>query len=165
MKNKLTAKQAKFVSEYIKDLNATQAAIRSGYSAKTAYSQGQRLLKNVEVKLAIGKLSEKAFDRNEISVDRILQETAKIAFLDISKAFDSAGNLLDITKMPKDIVAAIGGLEVSSSEIGDSVTVSLSKIKIIEKIRALDLLGKYHALWVDKSQVEVKEPIRFIIDK
>ncbi len=48
----LTPKQARFVEEYFVDLNATQAAIRAGYSAKTAYSQGERLLRNVEVAAA-----------------------------------------------------------------------------------------------------------------
>lgn len=57
--SKLTEKQKRFVEEYLIDLNATQAAIRAGYSPKTAYSAGQRLLKNVEVRKAIDERLEK----------------------------------------------------------------------------------------------------------
>ena len=60
----MTDKQAKFIAEYSKDFNATQAAIRAGYSPKTAYSIGQRLLKNVEVQQAMNE------HRNQVIADR-----------------------------------------------------------------------------------------------
>ena len=61
----MTEKQAKFITEYTKDLNATQAAIRAGYSPKTAYSQGQRLLKNVEVQKTMQESHDKAIADKE----------------------------------------------------------------------------------------------------
>ena len=64
LKTKLNNRQKAFISEYIKDKNATQAAIRAGYSEKTAYSQGQRLLKKAEIKSAIDDLFEKVRDEN-----------------------------------------------------------------------------------------------------
>lgn len=82
----LNAKQARFVEEYLIDLNATQAAIRTGYSEKTAYSQGQRLSKDVEVAEAIAAAMAARSERTEITSDRVLRELAKIGFSDIRKA-------------------------------------------------------------------------------
>jgi phage terminase small subunit len=79
MKTKMTPKKNKFVLEYLKDNNATQAAIRSGYSNKTAYSQGQRLLKNVEIKAAIDLELSKQAKRTGINADYVLNSLKEIA--------------------------------------------------------------------------------------
>ena len=74
----LNVKQQTFVAEYLIDLNATQAAIRAGYSEATAYSQGQRLLKHVEVAALIQKAMDERSERTEITADYVLttiQET------------------------------------------------------------------------------------------
>jgi len=68
----LPLKQARFVDEYLIDLNAIQAAIRAGYSPKTAYSQGQRLLKNVEIQSALANAGEERSQRTEIDQDWVL---------------------------------------------------------------------------------------------
>lgn len=78
----LTPKQARFVDEYLIDLNATQAAIKAGFSEKTAYSLGQRLLKNVEVRAAISARQAARAERTEITQDRVLQELWAIATAD-----------------------------------------------------------------------------------
>jgi phage terminase small subunit len=71
-KEGLTPKQAAFVMEYLKDLNATQAAIRAGYSKKTASSQGERLLRNAEVQAAVTKGREKLAAKVEVTTERVL---------------------------------------------------------------------------------------------
>lgn len=71
---KLTPKQAAFVSEYVKDCNGKQAAIRAGFSEKTAEQQASRLLRNVKVMDAVAELQKKAQERNEITVDDIIRE-------------------------------------------------------------------------------------------
>ena len=76
----LTAKQSRFVEEYPVDLNATQAAIRSGYSAKTAYSAGQRLLKHVDVIHELEIARKMRSERTELSADMTVREIGKIAF-------------------------------------------------------------------------------------
>nr|WP_312967783.1 terminase small subunit [Brucella intermedia] len=76
----LTPKQERFVAEYLIDLNATQAAIRAGYSEKTAQQQGSRLLLNVVVQEAIAKGREKTAAKLEITKERIVDELAKIGF-------------------------------------------------------------------------------------
>lgn len=75
----LTPKQAAFAREYLVDLNATQAAIRAGYSEKTAYSQGQRLLKNAEVQAAIAEAQAQRAKRTELTQDYVLNSLRSIA--------------------------------------------------------------------------------------
>ena len=70
---KLTPRQARFVDEYLIDLNATQAAIRAGYSEKTAYSQGQRLLKKVEVAFVLEKERQKRAEKVEIDQEWVIK--------------------------------------------------------------------------------------------
>lgn len=69
----LTDKQQRFVAEYLVDLNATQAAIRAGYSERTAYSQGQRLLKNVEVAKVLSDRAANTSERLDLSAERVLR--------------------------------------------------------------------------------------------
>ena len=85
---KLTAKQQRFVEEYLIDLNATQAAIRAGYSPKTANEQGARLLANASVQEAIAKAMAERSRRTGISQDRVIQELARIAFVNPKNIID-----------------------------------------------------------------------------
>ena len=85
IKHTLTPKQQLFATEYLIDLNATQAAIRAGYSKRTAHSQGPRLLDNVEVKKRIQELGAKRSERCEITSDEVLQEIAKVAFVNLDE--------------------------------------------------------------------------------
>ncbi len=70
----VNARQQRFVEEYLIDLNATQAAIRAGYSERTSYSQGQRLLKNVEIQSAIQSLQNTRSERTQITADKVLTD-------------------------------------------------------------------------------------------
>ena len=80
---RLSGKPLRFVSEYLVDLNATRAAERAGYSAKTAYSQGHELLKKPEVASAISEAQQQRGQRTEVTADRVVLELALIAFADI----------------------------------------------------------------------------------
>lgn len=79
----LTTKQTRFVEEYLLDLNSTQAAIRAGYSAKTANEQGARLLANVSVAAAVKEALSKRAQKSEIKAERVLDELARLAFADM----------------------------------------------------------------------------------
>ena len=99
----MTPKQQRFVAEYLVDLNATQAAIRAGYSARTASSQGERLLRNVEVAAALGKAQ------------------AKRAKDLVRTAADVLKDIQDVTKEAReagDHRAAFKGLELEGKHIG-----------------------------------------------
>ena len=88
----VTPRSIDFVDEYLVDLNATQAAIRAGYSEKTAYSIGQRLLKNVEVQKMIANRMEERSKRTEITQDRVLTDIELIKQDAMRKASDKNGN-------------------------------------------------------------------------
>lgn len=94
----MSPKRERFVIEYLLDGNATQAAIRAGYSAKTAYSQGQRLLKNVEVATRVREGQRKAQKRNEITVDDMVDEFNENRRLSIEKDQMAAANAASNSK-------------------------------------------------------------------
>lgn len=94
----MTPKQEAFVREYLVDLNATQAAIRAGFSAKTAYSAGQRLLKHVEVAAAITEARRKLSARADFTVDRHMDELARIRDMAIKAAQYSAASKCEMAR-------------------------------------------------------------------
>lgn len=156
MARKLTDKQKKFVEEYLIDLNATQSAIRAGYSPKTANEQGARLLANVSIQEAISKAMAERSRRTGINQDRIVQELARIAFVKITDVVDPDGEIN--TNASDDDLACIESYKVEDS---DSVNGSSSKreVKLASKIKALELLGKHVGMWNDKIQVNVSIPV------
>lgn len=150
----LTAKQECFVAEYLIDLNATQAAIRAGYSEKTAYSMGQRLLKNVEVQAALQEAQAKRSERTEITQDRVLQELARIGFADIRKAVAWGRSPIDTEAAeadPNSLGIYPVELKPSSEVDGDtaaaisevSLTAQGVKLKMHDKLAALDKLARH----------------------
>ena len=156
MARKLTDKQKKFIEEYLIDLNATQSAIRAGYSPKTANEQGARLLANVSIQEAISKAMAERSRRTGINQDRIVQELARIAFVKITDVVDPDGEIN--TNASDDDLACIESYKVEDS---DSVNGSSSKreVKLASKIKALELLGKHVGMWNDKIQVDVSIPV------
>ena len=146
----LNDKQRRFVDEYLLDLNATQAAIRAGYSVKTAGQQGERLLKNVEIQKMIKERMSDREQRTEITQDRVLQELAKLAFLDVRKAFNSDGTLKGITELDDDTAAAVAGLDVIEMNSEEGKTCCLKKIKLSDKRAALELIARHLGMFNDK---------------
>lgn len=140
----LTPKQKRFVAEYLIDLNATAAARRAGYSAKTADRIGPELLGKTCVSEAIQQAIQEREKRTKITQDMVLRETAKLAFFDIRKMFDNNGKPLDISKLDDDTAAALVGLDVQdiADKDGDYVGY-VKKYKMADKIKALELLGKH----------------------
>lgn len=150
----LTPKQAQFVQEYLIDLNATQAAIRAGYSAKTAEWQGPQLLGKSHVAKAIQDAMRRREARTEITQDRVLKEVARLAFLDVRKAFNSDGSLKPLHELDDDTAAAIAGLDVTEmTGLGDSLSV-LKKIKLSDKKGALELLMRHMGMLNDKVKLQ-----------
>ena len=135
----MTDKQKLFCKEYLVDLNATQAAIRAGYSEKTAYSQGQRLLKDVEIQEEIQKLMNKRSDKVEITAENVLND-----ILDIR----------DLCKENSVIEDSDGNLKVNRDAVNS-------------RIKANELLGKHLKLFTDKVEHsgEIKIPELTIVRK
>lgn len=153
---KLTDKQQRFVDEYLIDLNATQAAIRAGYSVKTADQQGSRLLANVKVQQAIAEHMAERSKRTGVNQDRVVLELAKIAFVNITDIVDDQGKIKDTAT--KDDLACIESVKYkkSKSETGSSVE---REVKISSKLKALELLGKHLGMWNDKLDVTITKPV------
>ena len=153
----MNTKQNAFAVEYVKDRNATQAAIRAGYSEKTAYSQGNRLLKNDEVKEIIKELEDAAAARSAITQDMVIKELARIAFNDPRKLFDDYGHPKDITTLDDDIAAALASVDIFEEFSYNGDTRELigytKKYKWSDKLRALEMLGKHLGMFTDKVQM------------
>ncbi len=105
-------KQERFVQEYLGNAkcNATLAAINAGYSEKTAQEQSSRLLTNEAVQFAINERQNVLREKASITQERIVEEYARIAFLDPRKFFDDNGKLIDIAHLDEDTARALGGL-------------------------------------------------------
>lgn len=167
----LTAKQQIFVAEYLKDLNATQAAIRAGYSEKTAQEQSSRLLSNVMVSAAVDAATAARAEKLEITADRVLSEIASMAFWDPGEltAEDEAGeddrpewvidgrvihglrNFADIKRLPEKLRRAIVGWGYDRNQ---NFTV-----KLADKSKALDQLARHLSLYNDKLEVNGVEAL------
>lgn len=152
----LTDKQVMFVRQYLVDQNATQAAIRSGYSAKTAASQGERLLRNAEVRAAVEVGLADLAAQVGFTAEMVLRERARIAFFDPRKLLDEEGNLKPMQDLDDDTAAAIAGLDVVQMSGGEATlgVVSLvKKYKLAAKDTSLAALEKYLGL--------NEKPVRF----
>ena len=151
-------KHKAFASEYVIDYNATQAAIRAGYSEKTAYSQGNRLLKNDEIQEAIKELEAAASKRTEVSKDMVIRELARVAFVDPRKLFDEEGRPKDIRFLDPDTAAALSSVDIYEEFDYNGEDKELSgytkKYKWSDKLRALEMLGKHLGMFTDKVHVE-----------
>lgn len=158
--NVLTPQQALFVEEYLVDRNATQAAIRAKYSPKSAAAQASELLKVPKVAKAVAAGIAARTQRLEISGDRVLQELAKIAFVDLRKAVRWGKSPNGLGAYPVELVP--------SEELDDDTAAAVSevaltetgvKIKLHDKRAALVDLGKHLGLFVDRVKIDNPEEI------
>ncbi|MBD1373762.1 terminase small subunit [Hazenella sp. IB182357] len=165
---KLTPKQKTFVNEYIVDLNATKAAIRAGYSEKSARFSGHENLTKPNIQAAIQKALDKREARTEVTADMVLKQWAKIAFADIKdvvtwehedvmiKRDKKTGepvmeNLLTIDLKPSDEVDGTILSEVSETIMKDGRKVT---VKMNDRMRALEMLGRHLGMFNDKMNLE-----------
>lgn len=157
----MTPKQARFVEEYLVDLNATKAYLRAGYqvSDEVARRNGARLLTNADIQSAIQAGREKLSEKVEITQERVLKEYARLAFMDPRKLFDNTGAPLPIQNLDDDTAAAIVGLDVvqvGNSEVGVG---DVLKYKLADKKGALDSVARHLGMFNDKLDVTVIDPL------
>lgn len=150
----LTQKQRLFVDEYLIDLNATQAAIRAGYSKKTAGQIGDENLKKPQIAIAIKESMDSRNKRVQINADYVLTRLVEIDQLDVLDILDNAGNFKPIMEWPKTWRQTLSGVDLQEIMSGDVETV-IRKIKWPDKLRNLELLGKHVAVSAFREQVEV----------
>lgn len=156
----LVKKRERFVEEYLIDLNATQAAIRAGYSAKTAYSIGHELMKIPEVRARIDKAMAERSKRTGINADRVLRELGKIAFVNATDVIDMSDATVK-NDAERDDTAAIASVKVKviPGENGDGVE---REIRLADKLKALELCGKHLGMFRDDPDNNV--PLTVVIN-
>jgi phage terminase small subunit len=162
---KLTAKQKMFVHEYLVDLNATQAAIRAGYSDKTAEVIGFENLRKPNVEKAIQKAMDERAKRVDVTAERVLQELAHIAYDDIKNylSYRTEKTLLEYDENGKPIIGYKQIIEMMDSDMVDTrniqeVSINAKgdfKFKLYSKSDALVNLGRHLGLFTDKSEVSM----------
>jgi phage terminase small subunit len=156
----LRPKQRRFVEEYLADLNATQAAIRAGYSPKTAGQQAWDLLKKPEIEVAIAELQQARSQRCQITADMVLAELARLAFanmMDYMRIGDGGDPYVDLSALTRDRAAGLVQFVVEDFKDGrgeEARDVRKVRIKLHPKLPALIKLGEHLGLF--KGQGEEK---------
>jgi phage terminase small subunit len=150
---KLTVKQKAFCDEYLIDLNATQAAIRAGYSTDTAKEIGSENLTKPNIRAYIDKEIAERSKRTGINQDRVIRELARIAFVNANDVINiDEATLKD--NATEDDTAAIASVKVKTIPTKDGEGVE-REIKLTDKLKALELLGKHLGMFKDKVELSV----------
>jgi phage terminase small subunit len=156
----LTPKQARFVEEYLLDLNGKQAAIRAGYSPKTAEVQGSRLLGHPKVQAAVDAAMQARSRRTEVAADRVVAELAKIAFANMRDFWPTEGETLDLSRLDQDRAAAVEEIAIDESVDTAGVLRRRTRLKLHDKLAALTSLARHLGMFTDgvghKSSIEAR---------
>jgi phage terminase small subunit len=161
---KLSDKQELFAREYLKDLNATQAAIRAGYSEKTARSQGNRLLTNVDIQACISELKSVRNEQVQVDANYVLRRLVEIDEMDVLDIMTDDMNIKPVSQWPQVWRRYLTGFDLAEMFEGrgdDREMVGiLKKIKWPDKVKNLELLGKHVSVQAFRDQVasEVSGP-------
>ena len=156
-RRKLSPKQEEFVRQYLIDLNATQAAIRAGYSQKRAMEIGWQLLQKTTVSKAIQAAMDARAKRTEVTADRVIKEYARIGFASIDTFFqwgELGVNIVPSQDIAADDLAAVAEISETKTSLGDDHTVRTIKLKMHNKKGALDALAQH--LGLDAATQRVK---------
>jgi len=162
----MTDAQKRFCDEYLIDLNATRAykvAYNRCKKDETANVNGSKLLRNTKVQEYISEKMREREKRTEVTQDMVIKELSNIAFLDIRKLYNDSGGLKNIQDIDEETVKAISSLETleeydgygeNREQIGDT-----QKVKLLDKVKALELLGKHLGMFNDVN-VNMKNAVQ-----
>jgi phage terminase small subunit len=162
---KLTTKQKRFVEEYLIDLNAAQAAVRAGYSQKTAGEQGYQLLQKTSISKAIDAAIKRRSQRTELTQDMVLQELRSIAFTRITDVVEWGETMVkQVDAGGESINVPFTGIKLKNhKDISEYALPAVAKIRedksgglLIEmhnKVQALTLLGKHLGMFIERTEV------------
>lgn len=148
----LTAKQQRFVEEYLIDLNATQAAIRAGYSEKTANEIGAENLTKPSISEAIAKAKKERTDRVLADADYVLRRLVQIDKMDVLDILNNNGTIKPVSEWPLIWRQFISGIDIA--ELGDSAAL-VKKIKWPDKVKNLELIGKHVDVQAFKEKLDL----------
>jgi len=140
----LTRRAQLFVSEYLKDLNGAQAAIRAGYSPATARVTASKLLANVSISTAVHEALDQILKENHVPVSPIVHELALIAFFDPACLYDESGRLLAVSEMPLEVRHALPAVEIVESANG------ARRLRFAGKLAALIALAPHMSMFTNR---------------
>jgi phage terminase small subunit len=162
---KLNRRQEEFVRQYLLDLNAAAAYVRAGFRARgnSAEVNAARLLRNAKVSEAIEKAMVERSERTKIDGDRVLRELGKIAFLDARRALNDDGSFKPISGLDDDMAAALASFDVV--ELGGDEGGVIRKVRLADKLRALELIGKHLGMFRERVEVagDKENPLTLLI--
>ncbi|MEI9694560.1 terminase small subunit [Atlantibacter hermannii] len=160
----LTDKQDMFCREYLIDLNATQAAIRAGYSAKTANEQGAQNLAKLSIQNRISDLKAERNEQTGIDAAYVLRRLVEIDQMDVLDILTSIGELKPVSQWPKVWRTTLSGLDVVEMSAEGNTAALLKKIKWPDKVKNLELLGKHIDVQAFREQVKTEHVVESISD-
>jgi phage terminase small subunit len=149
---KFTAKQKAFIREYLKDLNATQAALRAGYSERTAKRIGSENFAKPPIKQEIEKALAKRAEKTEVSAEWLLKRLAAEASADVRDLYNEDGTLKSVHDWP--LIwrqGLITGMHVETKR-KDKGTVT--KLKLSDRVKRLEMIGKHIGVQAFKEKFE-----------
>ncbi|WP_110708514.1 terminase small subunit [Salinicola sp. CR57] len=159
----LTARQSRFVEEYLIDLNAKQAAIRAGYAERSAEVTASRLLSNAKVAAAIRERMSARSERTKIDADYVLHRLVEIDQMDVLDILAEDGSIKPISEWPSSWRRYVAGMDIAELWEGhgeDREQVGLlKKIKWPDKVKNLELLGKHVEVqaWRERREITGKD--------
>jgi phage terminase small subunit len=157
---KLMPRHSLFVDEYLKDLNATQAAIRVGYAPKYAQRQAVRILGDATVKKLIAQRMAERSMRTQIDADWVLRRLASEAEADIADLYDDDGNLLPIKKWPhvfrRGLVVSVDTVQDRDGAGDDARGVSVRRVRLQDRSKIIELIGKHVGVQAFRDRLGVE---------
>lgn len=155
----LTDKQEAFCREYLIDLNATQAAIRAGYSEKTAKDIACENLAKPNLQSRIAELKAQRNERNDIDADYVLRRLVDIDQMDVLDILTETGDLKPVAQWPKLWRTTLSGLDIVAMAGDGDTAALLKKIKWPDKVKNLELLGRHIAVQAFKEQTKTEHTV------
>jgi len=141
----LNPKHRRFAEEYVVDFHGTKAAIRAGYSKKSARIQASQLLANPNIMAAVQFLMQKVSAKLELTSERVLQEIARSCFSDVRKLYSRRGRRLKPHELDDDTAAALAGYELKDGVL---------KVRFCSKTEALNMAGRYLKLFKEDAPTQ-----------
>ena len=156
----LTAKQKRFCEEYLIDCNGTQAAIRAGFSKKTARSIANEYLTKPDIKKYVSELQQKLREKTEITAVNVIAELAKVGFSNVQDFLESKNGIVDLSTLKRDVAASVSSIKVKTIEVGKGKNKAIEpqvEFKLHDKIAALRQLGQHLGVFEkDNSQKAIQ---------
>jgi phage terminase small subunit len=160
----MTEKEERFCQEYLIDLNATQAAIRAGYSQKTAAEIGYENLRKPHIVDKVSALKQERSKRTQITADKVLKELAKLGFSNIQDYINDDHSVKNLKSISRSKSAAISSIKKTSQKIGKDLINESIEFKLYDKKGTLELIGKHIGFFEKDNQQKAEAGHTFNFD-